>query len=268
MKFTIKTSLALAGGLLLTAQANAAIDNVHSGTFSFGGGAAGELFLSVVDRNSAVKRSYTRDLDLSTAAWNGSNFSLAADSNLLDIINNAAAGVSWHIAGGDNTATPANGIFTTASTALSASAGGPNSANSAALNNIQLHTDNVNATGSFTGPTSSRIFTSITNGGGHDESIWGNTWTTRTTFGTEGSLDEGLSFYRFATDLNDPESGQTIVSSYDSQGVWTLASNGLLTFGTAGGGNPAPVPVPAAVWLLGSALVGLVGVSRRRETGV
>jgi hypothetical protein len=28
--------------------------------------------------------------------------------------------------------------------------------------------------------------------------------------------------------------------------------------------NTAPVPVPAAVWMLGSALIGLVGVSRRR----
>jgi hypothetical protein len=28
--------------------------------------------------------------------------------------------------------------------------------------------------------------------------------------------------------------------------------------------NPTPIPVPAAVWMLGSALVGLTGVARRR----
>ena len=31
-----------------------------------------------------------------------------------------------------------------------------------------------------------------------------------------------------------------------------------------GGGEPAPVPLPAAVWLFGSGLLGLVGVARRR----
>jgi len=40
---------------------------------------------------------------------------------------------------------------------------------------------------------------------------------------------------------------------------WDLAANGTLTY------SMAPVPVPPAVWLLGSALVGLAGISRRRE---
>lgn len=44
-------------------------------------------------------------------------------------------------------------------------------------------------------------------------------------------------------------------------GVWQLDADGTLTYGALG----APVPVPAAVWLLGSALIGLVGVARRRE---
>lgn len=31
-----------------------------------------------------------------------------------------------------------------------------------------------------------------------------------------------------------------------------------------GGGNPTPVPVPAALWLLGSGLLGLMGISRQK----
>jgi hypothetical protein len=42
-------------------------------------------------------------------------------------------------------------------------------------------------------------------------------------------------------------------------GVVTLSASGL-TFGTAS----APVPLPAAIWLLGSGLLGLAGVGRRK----
>jgi hypothetical protein len=48
-------------------------------------------------------------------------------------------------------------------------------------------------------------------------------------------------------------------------GSATLASNGTLTLT---GNAAAPVPLPAAVWLFGSGLMGLVGVSRRRKAAV
>ncbi len=47
------------------------------------------------------------------------------------------------------------------------------------------------------------------------------------------------------------------------QGTATLDTSGNLVITGNGGG--APVPLPAAVWLLGSGLMGLVGVSRRRK---
>jgi hypothetical protein len=47
-------------------------------------------------------------------------------------------------------------------------------------------------------------------------------------------------------------------------GVFTRIGDGLLTAnGTLFFGNPAVVPVPAAVVLFGTGLIGLVGVARR-----
>jgi hypothetical protein len=49
-------------------------------------------------------------------------------------------------------------------------------------------------------------------------------------------------------------------------GSATLGADGTLTI--AGNGPASPVPLPAAVWLFGSGLMGLVGVSRRRKAAV
>jgi hypothetical protein len=48
-------------------------------------------------------------------------------------------------------------------------------------------------------------------------------------------------------------------------GSATLGTDGTLTIT---GNSTAPVPLPAAVWLFGSGLMGLVGVSRRRKAAV
>jgi hypothetical protein len=48
-------------------------------------------------------------------------------------------------------------------------------------------------------------------------------------------------------------------------GSVSLDSTGLLSIS---GNSTAPVPLPAAVWLFGSGLMGLVGVSRRRKAAV
>lgn len=59
--------------------------------------------------------------------------------------------------------------------------------------------------------------------------------------------------------------------------IWGLASTGgsgmvngafigyMANFNVYNGSNVAPVPIPAAAWLFGSGLIGLVGVSRRRK---
>jgi hypothetical protein len=50
-----------------------------------------------------------------------------------------------------------------------------------------------------------------------------------------------------------------------SLGTAALTGSGAtLALSFTGNGAPPPVPLPAAVWLLGSGLLGLAGVARRR----
>jgi hypothetical protein len=46
----------------------------------------------------------------------------------------------------------------------------------------------------------------------------------------------------------------------------TVISDVIFSFGTQEGSNVAAVPIPAAVWLFGSGLVGLIGIARRRRS--
>jgi hypothetical protein len=48
----------------------------------------------------------------------------------------------------------------------------------------------------------------------------------------------------------------------------TVISDVVFSFGTQEGSNVAAVPIPAAVWLFGSGLLGLVAIARRRQGGV
>ncbi len=89
--------------------------------------------------------------------------------------------------------------------------------------------------------------------------------------GNEGSFSEDLqivdgaalgtplAFYTETTSTPNKAIGFSAVTQL--QGQWDLA-NGQLSYTVAGA---SPVPLPAAVWLLGSGLMGLVGIGRRRK---
>lgn len=87
----------------------------------------------------------------------------------------------------------------------------------------------------FNAETIAGIFQPTTNGVGGDLGfyMYGNT-------GSYGSVDEA--------------------NMQAFNGKWNLSSTGDLSY------SVSAVPVPAAAWLLGSALVGLVGISRRRNS--
>jgi hypothetical protein len=57
------------------------------------------------------------------------------------------------------------------------------------------------------------------------------------------------------------QSAKVLYGNSVGNASWILQSNGTLTY------HVAAVPVPAAAWLFGSGLLGLVGVARRRKNG-
>lgn len=75
----------------------------------------------------------------------------------------------------------------------------------------------------------------------------------------------GSSVTLYGVTGNGSGSGATIGFNLGTA-LFSLA-NDTLTF-TGNGGATAPVPLPAAVWLLGSGLLGLAGVGRRRAAKV
>jgi hypothetical protein len=83
-------------------------------------------------------------------------------------------------------------------------------------------------------------------------------------YGTAGGA--GLDFYTITQNGTKPAAQATVTQYQNSTGAatWTLSASGDLVYNVPGGSGP-PVPLPAAVWLLGSGLLGLAGIGRRRN---
>jgi hypothetical protein len=85
-----------------------------------------------------------------------------------------------------------------------------------------------------------------------------------------GAVGSALNFYNVLANPTTAVGGNGMaahaVATTTYAGFWFLTSSGQLTYNIASAA--APVPVPAAVWLLGSGLLGLIGVGRRRSAAV
>jgi hypothetical protein len=122
--------------------------------------------------------------------------------------------------------------------------------------------------GDLTGPTDGLGLTPLVN---KTEASTGTSYsaTASTKYGLTSVTDlqavgTAAALYGF-TGNGSPTNG---VESYILGSV-TLSTNGVLSItGNGGTTPPPPVPLPAAVWLFGSGLLGLVGVSRRRKAAV
>ena len=86
--------------------------------------------------------------------------------------------------------------------------------------------------------------------------------TTVTAFGASLGLTDVDVSSNFSHNIFNDTFGLNIVDLDSSGQILTLAGRGIIDPGT--GLNP--VPVPAAIWLFGTGIIGLVGFSKRRKT--
>jgi hypothetical protein len=101
----------------------------------------------------------------------------------------------------------------------------------------------------------------------------GNAWGPRLNNNLSAALGNGTAigvaqgFYLYSTSSNTgaQPATRTAYANALGFGTWNLNSAGVLSY-TLNGASAA-VPLPAAVWLLGSGLLGMAAVRRRRQAG-
>jgi hypothetical protein len=249
--------------LAMAGSANAAIVNgTDPALVASGNGANGELFVNVWDAANQI--SYTRDLgitfdDMLAQAANATfSLSFAADAlytatfgavNPNTLVWNLGA-VQGFNAAFDNLAN--YGIMTT----------GPDAGVfytepgvSGAIDVARGYINNVNG---VAGGTTADNFSSTSTGGGNyygNAGVWSNNWGGQMPFSNQTAVGNSLSFY--SLNFNETFDANVMTTFV---GDWKLAGDGLLTYNA----QTSVVPVPAAAWLFGSGLIGMIGVARRR----
>lgn len=264
----MKLKLIAAAALFAVAgQASASIANGASGN--------GELFLSVYD--SVAQVSYARDLGITMndfmAAGSTAGYSMnfAADT-LLQSAFASLNGLKWNVVAADSTGGTAVGgqrYLSTTNATLATVKNAKNSNLTTGMSSVDNYINASNARGTQGGTSSSTAINGsntavAAEGFAYFQNGFAN-WISNTTFDSTALVGGSLGFVSMQASSTNGLSkiSATQFGSVDGVATWTLASNGDLSYSV-----PAPVsavPVPAALWLLGSGLIGMVGVARRKS---
>ncbi len=94
---------------------------------------------------------------------------------------------------------------------------------------------------------------------------WGDRYNNQLPVSAATTVGTAMGFYQVSASSDSQFNNATVVQYASTTGAaqWLLTADGHLTYTVPG----APVPLPAAVWLLLSGLVGMGTVSRRRNAG-
>jgi hypothetical protein len=273
---------AIAGALALGA----------SSAFAMGTPSSNSSDLILIVENNTTQATYALDTGISLASLlpgtgafvpnatlntslAGLNRTLSASTTLQTFLAaNPASGDSWALEGAQYNGTATGGAATNSVTqgvgkALGVFASGIGTTNASQVNAEQLgaYQGFLNGLNASVGQTNGGLFALTT-----------ATETTAAMYTNDPSSLSAASKYGMIGAPDMSALGTTVqlfgftgngtkgtIQSY-SLGTAGVDASGNLTF--TGNSTGAPVPLPAAVWLFGSGLLGLVGVSRRRKTAV
>jgi len=262
------------GGMLAAGTAQAAIvtDNYNALGIGAGTGNA-ELVFSIYD--AARAQSLALDMNLTVNQFRNNNASLintfsVTNSLLQSFIAGSAnpSAMVWNLGGLSNLGLgPDAGILTTngnAGATINPAVNGPYDGNALtnAMGSIESYSMVNN--GAFTLANPNSAISSASGPAGFLGGSWGYNFGGATQFNNTvagfGS-DQLMSFIALgATDVSDLSG--TPISTTFANGKWHVnATTGTVSYV----GQVSAVPVPAAIWLFGSGLLGLVGISRRKQ---
>lgn len=254
MKANMK-ALAVAVALAASGAANAAIDLPSTSN--------GELFLTVWDSTLGNEASFNIGLNLNMSTFNGNGsytfsniFSDPVFTANFDAANlTTQSSWKWNVVAAATLPSDGGSVM---STSVSSPVQINNAATEASAGNTLTYQsalgscDSCGTNGNVANPKYAGAF-------------FGSDMNAGAPVNNAGSIGDALFFFKaldnqLSTDYATAGLDDATMTQYAY--TWKLDSAGQLTYNAEVG---APVPVPAAVWLLGSALVGLVGVARRRE---
>ncbi|MBX9795067.1 MAG: VPLPA-CTERM sorting domain-containing protein [Burkholderiaceae bacterium] len=284
MKFNMKL-LAAALAMAAAGQASAAITlgNAQGGS---------SLFLSVWD--STTNESYTRNLGVNlngflpssittlpndgnvagtsvtgdkTPAAGISNLAFAGDALFASTFgDNNAANIQWNIVAFDNQASLGGGLSRVITTAN----GTPGTTNTGIGTIGSGATAYLTAVNGLIGAANSVVVTDPGSAAFAGADTWGDALNLALNGSSAGTgFGSTLDFFYLArtqvSGVGSTAATNVQFGNSSANATWTLSANGTATYNLAGEAPPSAVPVPAAAWLLGSGLAGLVGAARRRK---